>query len=259
MKYMVLFYLVLMLSSFNAQASLQVYPTRVFIDEKSRGQTLSLKHTGARAETYKISVVYYKMKPDGSVEKRQPTEPLPSDFAKGLFRYSPKRVTLEPGNTQILRIKAKSLGRFKAGEYRAHFLFQPIGEGIGESQATMQLRAKVAVAIPIVVSKGKQRYSAEIAELQLQRDSARFSAIIRNTGTGYLFGEISLYHQTNQRKKRLFYVKGVSSYIPERKVDYKISEAQSLKDLNGGQLLLEYRQPEKLGGALLGSQTVGLK
>ena len=49
-------------------ANLRVMPTHAFLDDKRKSFKLSVKHNGNKAAWYSIKSVFYRMKPDGSVE-----------------------------------------------------------------------------------------------------------------------------------------------------------------------------------------------
>src|SRR4051812_33665959 len=86
-----------------AHATLQVFPTHVLLSDKNRTAQLALRHIGDAPAKYRISVVYYKMKPDGgmAIDKT----PGPEDkFAEKYFRYSPRQVQLQPNVEQVVRV-----------------------------------------------------------------------------------------------------------------------------------------------------------
>src|SRR4051812_10595735 len=75
--------------------------------------------------TYRISVEFRRMTPDGKLE--DVTEPTAQEkAAAAMIVYAPRGVTLAPREPQSIRIAARPPEGLPDGEYRVHLLFRAI-------------------------------------------------------------------------------------------------------------------------------------
>ena len=87
----------------QAAGGLVVSPQLVELDSRNRSQVLTLANRGTETQTYRVSIVNYRMDAAGNLH---PTD-TPAEgegFANALFRYAPRQITLELGKPQTVRI-----------------------------------------------------------------------------------------------------------------------------------------------------------
>src|SRR5688500_9460399 len=103
---------------------LLVAPTRLVLDGR-KGTEVILNNIGDEPATYRISVEFRRMTPDGGlVDVDQPT---PEDkLAEEMILFAPRRVTLAPHQPQSIRVSARAPQGLPDGEYRVHLLFRAI-------------------------------------------------------------------------------------------------------------------------------------
>ena len=245
----VLVILALSLLPLSAFGDIQVFPLRVMLTEKQKSAQLTIRHTGAKPTRYKISVVYYKMAIDGSVLKADPPEQQDKSAAQ-FFRYSPKEITLDPNVEQVVRIMTRPLARVSEGEYRAHLHFEamdestdPAAPGTQQGESAMQLKARIAVAIPIIVRKGNPALTVKLSDLKIEKTpdgKPTFSAMLFKEGDAFAYGDFELRLKTKKGVEKVVgEVKGISSYIPNRKIQYPIEASK----LEPGTLTLIFKNP----------------
>src|SRR5690242_20547777 len=103
---------------------LLVAPTRIILDGR-RGTEILLNNIGDEPATYRISVEFRRMTPDGNLE--DVTAPTPQEQAAAdMIIYAPRRITLAPNEPQSIRLAARPPSDLPDGEYRVHLLFRAI-------------------------------------------------------------------------------------------------------------------------------------
>jgi P pilus assembly chaperone PapD len=103
---------------------LLVAPTRIVLDGR-KGTEIVLNNIGEEPATYRVSVEFRRMTPDGALE--DVTQPTAADkSAEDMLIYAPRRVTLAPHQPQAIRIAARPPQGLADGEYRVHLLFRAI-------------------------------------------------------------------------------------------------------------------------------------
>ncbi|HAG91853.1 MAG TPA: hypothetical protein DCL41_08275 [Bdellovibrionales bacterium] len=218
----------LVIISTTASASLQVFPTRVVLTPDQKVFQVSIRHRGDKPETYRISTRYYKMNTDGSMSVADKVSP-DDRSADGMFRYSPKKITLKPNEEQVVRILLRRSAGKDKGIYRTHLYFRPSDKFDGplkmsDTKAAMNLSAKVAVAVPVVVQLSKPEATPLIEDFKLKNEKdgkTHFSVKLKTEDQHYAFGDFRILNSTGDT---VWEVKGVSTYLKERIVSYPLTE-----------------------------------
>ena len=254
----------------HANAMLQVYPTRVLLTDQKKAAHLSLRLIGNKPEKYRISTVFYRMKPSGALEKVNQPTPLERP-ANDLIRYSPHEVTLNPQIEQVVRILIFANKPLDEAEYRAHIYFEPIQDDIEmKSPATdkaenvsMLLSAKIAVAVPVFFRHGKTSSKITLSQLKLldlKSGEKAFEVKLGYQGNRFPFGDFKAIFSTQEKSDpiEIAYISGVSSYIKDRNVSFALKPPSDI-NLKSGKLRLDYQEPKEDGGKLLDSIEVEIK
>jgi hypothetical protein len=258
--------LIIVLATSTVSATLQVFPTRVLLTEKTPSAHLTIRHKGSKPTNYKIKTVFYKMKPDGSMLMINDAKPRES--AVELIRFSPRTVQLKPDEEQVVRLLAYNTKTLEDGEYRAHLYFEsmdnhddfPVASNSSGGAAQFFLKARLAVAIPIIIRHGQVIAEAEISQVKIvKRADGKwgFALKLHKLGEGNLYGDLKInVVGRDGTVKQVGTVNGVSSYIPERIVDFELSE-QNEEVLRGGTLQAQYFLSSAEGGKLLATADEG--
>lgn len=225
-----------------------------------------------------ISTVFYRMKPDGSMDLIREVEKVAAEErpANKLLRFSPRSVTLRPNIEQVVRIMVRRRGNMTDGDYRAHIMFEE-KESEGEAKpqlslskqkgksvgTTSRLTPRMAVAIPITIRYGKTNLEAKISSLkltELKNKNPAFELTLSQTGNQFAYGAFEVFFTPKDKKKaiKVGIVKGVSSYVPERNVKYGLNYVPDGIKLKDGKLRVEYRRDEGEGKELLASSEINL-
>ncbi|MEO5773671.1 MAG: molecular chaperone [Sphingomicrobium sp.] len=177
---------------------LLVAPTRIVLDGR-RGAEVILNNIGDQPATYRISVEFRRMTPDGQlIEVAQPTDE--DKKTQEMIAYAPRRVTLPPHQPQSIRISARPPQGLPDGEYRVHMLFRAIPPATPVAAASdeppkglsFSLTPVYGVTIPVIVRLGNLEAKAGIANVHLdKRDGKPAVAMdISRSGTRSTFGEV---------------------------------------------------------------------
>ncbi|WP_109117101.1 hypothetical protein [Azospirillum sp. TSO22-1] len=108
----------LALSPAPAAATFIMDPVITF-DDRTRDAAVRINNNGAAAMSYRIDVVNLRKDAKGQWVDAGP--PQPGDrFVKDYVRFAPRQVTIQPGETQSVRISLRLPANLPTGEYRSH-------------------------------------------------------------------------------------------------------------------------------------------
>jgi hypothetical protein len=180
---------------------LLVAPTRLVLDGR-RGTEIVLNNIGDEPATYRISVEFRRMTPEGTLN--DVSEPSAQEKAAAdMIVYAPRRVTLAPRQPQSIRIAARPPQGLADGEYRVHLLFRAIPPANPVVPATsepvkgvhLQLIPIYGVTIPVIVRLGNLEAAAAIANVRLEKKDGRQAVglDLSRSGTRSTFGEIRVF------------------------------------------------------------------
>ncbi len=239
----------------SAADALQVLPTRVVMD-KQKSAEVTLVNKGTDAGTYRILLRNIRTDDDG---KFIPVETPNADelFADKMIRFSPRRVTVEPGNFQKIRVMLKKSKGLPDGEYRTHMVFQSLPQVSGSDleevegeELAVSVDPVIEISIPIIVRVGKLDINLEIDSPAVIEDVVTFD--IKRQGTRSTYGDIEvLINSGNKKGQRVSFAKGMSVYYPNniRHIRLPISVPDGVGASD--QLLIKYTEDTKFGGSLV--------
>lgn len=261
MKYSIFFaaFFFLFMTSTNAFAELQVFPLRLTLSDKERSAQISLRHKGNKKESYRITAVFYKMGLDGSMKLVEKTAPEDKD-GRGLFRFSPRQVTLEPNIEQVVRLVARIPANLEEGEYRCHLHFEamsdndsPVIQGKDANGATMVLKANMAVAVPVIIKRGNTQSKVSLNNFKILKDKANkysFSVEMVKEGNGFAYGNIEVISTDDKSETQILTtINGISSYIDKRIISFPLS----VSSLPKGKIKLLFKDSADAGDKVLAS------
>ncbi|HVR90045.1 MAG TPA: molecular chaperone [Novosphingobium sp.] len=246
-----------------AQGDLLIAPTRVVMNGGSNAQVI-LSNIGATPATYRITLELRRMLPDGSLDDVAQTDANAAEAAAlAMIRYAPRRITLEPGQPQSVRITARPGAELLDGEYRVHMSFRAVPDATPVAPTTadpapvtglqIKLTPIYGITIPVIVRKGQLDASATIASPQVLREGtgASLNLALTRSGARSVYGEIRAIPRG--AREPVFLVRGIAIYpeLTARTLSLPLSpeQAAALK----GPLRFEYREPDESGGKLIAS------
>ncbi len=239
-------------SSF-AQGDLLITPNRVVFEGNKQKEELSLVNMGKDTTSYSISFVQRNMKEDGSfvnVEKADSGQM----FADTYLRIFPRRVTLAPGEPQVIMLQCRRKNDMKSGEYRSHLYFRsektdnPLGMKGSANDSTMlsvQLIPIFGISIPIIIRSGVVNVSAILSDLKLEsiNDSTQnLKLTINRIGNISIYGNLIVEFIPLQGLSYVIGILngvGVYTCIDKRNITIKLKNITG-KPLTEGKLKVKY-------------------
>ena len=224
---------------------LLVAPTRIVLDGR-KGAEIILNNIGDEPATYRLSVEFRRMTPDGGLEDvAQPS--AEDETARDMIVYAPRRITLAPREPQSIRIAARPPAGLKDGEYRVHLLFRAIPPATPVISAaaapkglSFALIPVYGVTIPVIVRLGNLQAKAGIANVQLvQKDGKRLVSLdLSRSGDRSTYGEVRVLKAGVKDPIAIQKAVAVYKEVNSRKVEIPISE--EFKGDPAGQVTVQY-------------------
>ncbi|MFQ3250071.1 MAG: fimbrial chaperone protein [Glaciecola sp.] len=163
---------VLLLCPFTqAYADLLISPTRIAFGERDRVKEVQLINTSNKRRTYRVEFVEQKAVTEGGYIKLTESEASTFNIASPFIRFSPRQVSLEPGQRQTIKLLARRKSGMNAPEYRSHLKFTvlpEVDEKANEVQEGMSLKLDVFLSytIPIFLRNSQQEPNIAISNLE---------------------------------------------------------------------------------------------
>jgi P pilus assembly chaperone PapD len=236
---------------------LMIAPTRVVLDDKRRSADITLNNRGEKEATFRISLVRMRMLENGEYQKVEDTKPGEA-YADEVIRYSPRQVTLKPGQSQTVKFAVKNLSNVAPGEYRVHAMFRgnpDESKGTDIEQTTtdndkiaVRLIPVYGVTIPVIVRHGDLNATASISSAQKQ--GKKVVVTLSRQGNRSLFGDVVV---TNKSGATVGEVRGISVFVPNAK---RVVQVELNDEADGSGLSASFRERADEGGKVLAEAQV---
>jgi len=244
-----------------AGANLMVTPSRVVFEDRTRTAQVTLLNTGDETGTFRISFIRQQMTETGQFVEVEPGEE--GFYADPMVRFSPRQISLPPGQPQIIRLMLRKPRDLAQGEYRSHMLFQSIPQG-SKSSLESALRSDrqgisveiipiVGISIPIIVRHGKLEGSIRLENPRLTQASEEnptphIELEMHRSGNRSIYGDFRAIFtpQGGGGPVTIGLVNGVAVYTPNtiRRFSIPLSIPQGT-ELKGGELRILYLESGK--------------
>jgi hypothetical protein len=262
-----------------AGANLNISPKRLVLDRNRRTGTIFVFNQGSAAGTFDISLVDRVMLPDGQIlaiadVQTNPQAKAVADrvkSAKELLQVSPRRITLNPGQGQTIRLRVSGAPDDPASvELRTHLTISSLppresgttAEQAAENAPTGQLRfqinALLGLSIPAIVRMTEPDVRAaiqnpRITEERLGGPNAAPTPVLTvelvRQGTSSLFGNVEIRVQGPERTAPLGVARGVGVYT---EIDRRTIQVPLLRTPQAGERLeVTFTDDDSAPGRLL--------
>lgn len=236
-----------------AQGNLMITPIRVVFEGNKQQEELNLANMGKDTAIYSITFVQKNMNEDGSFVNLTKIDSSQMS-AEPYLRIFPRRVTLAPGEAQVISLQFRRKPDMAAGEYRSHLYFRPdknytpLGMENTANDPTalsFQITPIFGISIPIIIRTGTVNVSASLSDLKLDNRENKeqyLKLAINRTGNISLYGDIIIQHVPLQGKPYQIGIAagvGVYSNINKRFVIVKLNNTSG-KPLKDGKLKVQY-------------------
>lgn len=245
--------------SVGGMGDINLFPKRVVLNGRRGIATVGLFNRAADAGIYEIEIVDMAMTPRGELVRfdngLDEATKAKVRTASAFLRHSPRRVTLQGSESQIIRLMARATADLPDGEYRSHFTVVSvpeadgfnIEEAVGGNQGSgigVTIRPRFGIAIPVFVRVGATTLDVGItaAKLVTQPDGSRAIAFtLTRSGTRSAFGDITV--RAQGAAKPIAISKGIGIYpeVDTRVVEVPVDPATDPRFLaKGARLTIEF-------------------
>jgi hypothetical protein len=180
-------------------AAVAVSPVAVYIDSRERTGTLTLFNPGSRPEEIQVEFAYgYPVSDDdGNVSVQiMDTVPAGEPSAVPWLRAFPRRIVLDPGQRQVMRVMVQPPPGLPDGEYWARALVHsrggqpPIEQQRGD--VTVQLEVETVVVVAVNYRNGSVSTGLRVrdASASLVGDTVRATIDYERTGNAAYLGRV---------------------------------------------------------------------
>jgi hypothetical protein len=242
----------------TAQGDLLIAPKRAVFEARERYKELNVSNIGKDTARYEISLIHYRMKEDGSLEKLS-AQDAGALFADSFVRFFPRTVTLSPGELQVVRLQLTQTSTMINGEYRSHLYFRsvpkqkPLGETetkrTDSSTLSIKLNAVFGIAVPVIIRVGESTTKVGVSGCSFEKSSLpSVKMTLERTGNMSCYGDITIDHVAiSGTVTRVAELKGIAIYTPLEKRQVKLA----LRTIPGidyttGKLHVVYKAQENL-------------
>ena len=238
-----------------AASQLLVSPTRIVFEGRTRTAKVTLANTGDTTGRYRISFVQKQMTEAGNLIDIKGD--VPGMYSDSMIRFSPREVTLPPGQAQVIRLMLRKKSNLDKGEYRSHMLFQALPDPAATSihkltdkssdKLQIQLIPVVGVSIPIIIRHGSLHATASLSDLQFHpasdpKQQPRLSFTIAREGNRSIYGDFRVTFQPVKGAAVMVgQANGVALYTPNSRRTFTTNlQAPSGIELKNGDLHVTY-------------------
>lgn len=245
-------------------------PLRVVFGNSARSQTVFVFNHGPTAATYKVDLIDRTMTDDGRLMTVAEAEKDPAlataaahvKSARDFIVFTPRRITLQPNESQTIRVQVLRPAGLAAGEYRTHLTVTtvpPEDTGLTAEQAAKSSKGELAfrivpvfsLSIPLIVRQGPPeiRAALEGAHVVSGNEPAVTADLVR-TGANSVYGDVKVL----DGRDLIGFVKGVAVYpeIARRAVRIPLTK----KPKSGDTLSLVFLDGDQNVGAELAKETL---
>lgn len=242
-----------------AQGNLLVAPIRVVFDDSKQREDLNLSNIGQDTAVYLISFVHYKMLEDGGFQQLSDSTPLPTPRSDTYLRIFPRRVTLAPGESQLVRLQYRKTQNMANGEYRSHLYFRADKDatplGVEDNKDTTKLSVSITpifgISIPVIVRNGPTTLSVTLTDVSVKAVNDTLSNLsvgINRAGNMSAYGSLeATYIPETGNQVVVGQANGVGVYTELNKRMYTLP-LRIRSAMKGGKLLVRYLTPRDAGG-----------
>lgn len=191
--------LVLTLVGAREAAAVSVSPTALYIDSRTRTGVLTLHNPGTLPEEITIDFAYGYPQSDtaGNIAVALTREPAAGEpSAMGWMRAFPRRLLLQPGQRQVVRVMVEAPAGLAEGEYWARVLVSSKGgqPPIEQAQGDQVLHLEVQTTLVMAANyrNGDVRTGVDVTSAAARRtgDEVTLQLDLERTGNAAFLGSL---------------------------------------------------------------------
>lgn len=247
-------------ASAQVGADLNISPKRVVFSPGERSATVYVFNQGDQPATYTVELVDRVMLPDGQIAPAAEHADVSLASAADLVQHTPRRVTLQPRESQAIRLRARPVGD-GSPERRTHLTvtaLPPETSGFTAEQAAaategevaLQVIALFSISIPVIVRDAAPDARANIHGLALDRSSGPESLVfdLERLGPNSIYGDLEV-RMGDADGALITALRGVAVYPEVNRRTVRLGLPVPVP--SGQALTLVYRDDDASPGAIL--------
>ena len=209
---------------------------RVVFDGPNRTVTIYVVNRGNVPETYRVDLIEMKMGPHGTI---RPVADEPEMSARDYVEFTPRRITLQPRQSQAIRIRLRPPET--QGERRSHLAITtqpaddaqaPVASASGGSGQMVDVKVSTlfSVSIPIIVRTDVKEAGARIENSHMTRPPGGGPMLVSfdlvREGAGSVYGDVEIVSGRGRDEHVLARAGGIAVYpeIDRREVQIALPE-----------------------------------
>ncbi len=182
----------------RANISLATFFMEFDADSARRTGQLRFTNTSDKTQTYDIRMVNFSQNSDGEY-KEIDTPSAGNPFAEPYLDWSPRRITLAPMQSQVVRVARRPMAAAPDGEYVSHLMIRETAPNEpadttsrGGDGLKINLRALYGVSIPVMIEKGDPRATAAISSVEIYNAGGKplAAVMVRRGGNRSFYGTL---------------------------------------------------------------------
>jgi P pilus assembly chaperone PapD len=242
--------LVFSVISFSSQA-VHISTYRIYLDKDNRDSSFMIFNQDAKSQECNLKLRHYNFD-DNGVMTNYEGDDLPPHSAKNWLRFSPKKFTLTPANTQTVRFSMRRKARAEAAEYRSYLVVDCGAIALPEDEGQLiSIQPKLIHNVPIIVRTKALEAKVTFEDIVINNGILNFN--LTRSGNRSIYGKIELLNKLTNTI--IGNSRGISVYTESSKypLDYKVGELE-LKNMK-----LRFIEDTKYGGSINYEQDLALK
>ena len=255
----------------GAGGGVLVAPTRLVFDNRKRSAAVDLTNAGNVPSSYRISLVRMEMNENGGVAEVPAERVAGQPAVEDMIRFAPKLVTLNPQESQAVRIQLRKPADLPSGEYRVYMVFrempppapEPVaGSGANEGKGiSITLTSLFGVAIPVIIRNGETSAKVTVTGMALDPERKHLQFRLERTGNQSVYGDLKATFEPRSGKLQVISeANGLSVFTPNpfRNITMALEAPYQGARLGGGRIHLTFSAPGDQGGALMAESTLAV-
>lgn len=256
--------------SAQSVGDINISPKRVVFDATTSTATVYIFNRGTSPSLYQIALVDRAMAYNGQIKAVSEMAGEPGEAqvaarlkpASGMIQYTPRRVTIAPGGSQTIRLRALRPAGLADGEYRTSLTVSAMppedlgltaekAADLGGQELSLRVASLFEVSIPVILRQGPHPVSASLLSAEIK--GANLRMVIGREGTGSVYGNVEI-HRDSPRGPLLSESKGIGVYeeIDHRDLEIPLPEAAKTP----ARLFVVYRDDDGEPGKVLASKEI---
>nr|WP_297347870.1 hypothetical protein [uncultured Glaciecola sp.] len=191
----------------QSHADILITPIRVVFGEKDRVQEVIIVNTANESRTYALSWVEMTQLDRLGYSVLDANEATKFARASDFIRFTPRRITLQPGENQRVKLMLRRTSNSQNKDYRSHLKFtvipnavlqdKPNEESNSAQGPSIKLNLFLNYSIPIIIKNESSAQNVIFSNLDFTRKSDSSSKpaltfVLNKTSLGSSFGDITL-------------------------------------------------------------------